>query len=366
MAAKKTAKQIKVHRVRKVLHVGIDLVTAPWTGTLVQALPINVENHGPHTDDSTASVLQLYRPEFPPLRERAGPGPMNRMARVMRKYELVITHGDRAFPAAMGHTLFGEALKLPPLVHYYHRVGEVPKGWWTRFRHKLGLARTPLLIVPTEAAARSVTAEWSVPGQRVRILPPVFPRPKGGASIPRLIKRDGEKWLGLRVADAAQFLDQIVSAMIEMDNAWHVVVFGSAEDTSNVRAAFDAKDMVDRLHVTDRFHGPGAVAALFDLALVDGSDGQIPADMPALMAAGVPVMAVAPKGLEELLPEESRALRLDGASDLASQLEKAAHDDGLLTRSGKANADFAEAHNDPAPHLAALAGVLGLKSLQDR
>ncbi|MBS7670570.1 glycosyltransferase [Croceicoccus gelatinilyticus] len=366
MAAKKTVKKIKVHRVRKVLHVGIDLVKAPWTGTLVKAMPINVENHGPHTDDSTASVLQLYRPEFPRLQERAGPGPMNRMARVMRNYELVITHGDRAFPAAMGHTLFGQALNLPPLVHYYHRVGEVPKGWWTRFRHRLGLARTPLVIVPTEAAARSVTADWNVPGQRIRILPPVFPKPKGGANIPRLMKRDGEKWLGLCAADAIAYLDQIVSAMIEMDNAWHMVVFGSAEETNHVRAAFDAKDIVDRLHVTDRFHGPGAVAALFDLALLDGSDGHIPSDMPALMAAGVPVIALAPDGLGELLPEESRSMRISPGADLASRLYELAQDDGLLTRSGKANAAFADRHNDPAPHLSALAQVLGLMSLQDR
>ncbi|WP_144098147.1 glycosyltransferase [Croceicoccus sediminis] len=366
MAAKKTVKKIKVHRVRKVLHVGIDLVKAPWTATLVQALPSNVENHGPHTDDPTASLLQLYRPQFPPLRPRSGPGPMNRMARVMRGYELVISHGSRAFPATMGHTLFGEALKLPPLVHYHDGVDEVPKGWWVRFRRRLGFARTPLVIVPTQSAAQSVTAAWNVPGQRVRILPPVFPKPKGGANIPRLMKRGNEKWLGIRAADAIAMLNEIVSAMIEMDNAWHVVVFGPAEETNRVRAAFDAGDMVDRLHVTDRYHGPGAVAALFDLALLDGRDGLIPPDMPALMAAGVPIAALGPRGLGELLPEESRAMLLAPGADLAGRLQQIAHDDAALARSGEANAAFAEQHNDPAPHLSALAGLLGLNALQDR
>lgn len=369
MATPARKKPITVHRVRKVLHIGIDLAAAPWSGALVRAMPRNIENHATHADDATAALLQLHRPEFPTLSPRAGPGPMNRMARVMKNYELVVCHGEAAFPATMAHTLFGEALKLPPLVHYVYGVGEVPRGWWQRFGHKLGTARTSRLVVPSVAAARSVARDWHVTGSRIHILPPVFPDPPGRTlppdAIPRLVKRDGEKWLAMRASDAAAFHDKVVSALAGFGDDWHLVVFGEGEHTAGLRRAMDEAGLAHLLHETTRFHGPGAVAGLVDLAVLDGRDGLIPPDMPALMAAGVPLVSVAPLGLAELLPEPSVDLRCD-TDGLGAALETAMSDDVARERAGAANAAFAARHGDTAPHLALLAEVMGLSSLEQR
>ncbi|WP_066554094.1 glycosyltransferase [Croceicoccus bisphenolivorans] len=371
-ATKKPKKAITVLRRRKVLHVGIDLARAPWSGTLVRALPANVENHGTHADDATASVLQLHRPKFPPITPRTGPGPMNRMARVMRGYELVVTHGDYAFPAVMGHTLFGQALKLPPLVHYHDGVGEVGKGWWSRFRHKLGMARTPVVIVPTQAAARSVTGQWDVPGSRVHILPPLFPpapkAPPKADAIPRLMKRGSEKWIAVRAGDAVSLSSQLVDLMEALEEDWHLVVFGPEGETAALRDAFDAAGQLHRLHMTARLHGPAPVAGLFDLAIIDARDGLVPPDMPALMAAGVPFVAIGPDGLGELLPAENRKLLVDPAdpSAVAERAAGLAGDADMLEQAGQANAALAAKWADPVPHLAILAGALGLASLEDR
>ncbi|RVQ69546.1 hypothetical protein EKN06_05100 [Croceicoccus ponticola] len=364
-------KAIKVLRRRKALHVGIDLAQSPWTGTLVRAMPANVENHATHADDATASLLQLHRPQFPTITPRAGPGPMNRMARVMRGYDLVIVHGDQALPATMAHTLFGQAVKAPPLAHFHDGVDEVPKGWWARFRHKLGMARTPLVIVPTVAAAKSVTADWQVPPSHVRILPPIFPpapkKPKPDA-IPRLMKRAGEKWIAMRATDALALSDEVVSILTSLDDAWHLVVFGTEGQAAELRTVLDRVGHLARLHVTARLHGPAPVAGLFDLAVLDGRNGRVPPDMPALMAAGVPVIAPGPAGLAELLPPQNADLRVDASSLglIVERVEQLATDEVRRSAAGAVNAEFAAAHADPAPCLAALSGMLGLASLEDR
>lgn len=369
---KKPKKSIKVLRKRKVLHIGIDLARSPWTGTLVRALPANVENHGTHADDDTASILQLHRPKFPEIRPQAGPGPMNRMARVMRAYELIVTHGDRAFSAVMAHTLFGQALKLAPLVHFHDGVDTVPTRWWDRFRHKLGMARTPVVVVPTQAAARSVTAHWDVPGKRVHILPPLYPQPPKvrtkSDAIPRLMKRGSEKWIAMRAADALAMGDVVVPLICELSDDWHLVAFGSEEDNRKLAAQFDKAGRQNRFHSTTRLPGPASVAGLFDMAVIDARDGLIPPDLPALMASGVPVGMAGPGGLDELLPPESVPLRTDSATPaaLVSIMAELAGDADRIRAVGEANAAFALRNGDVRAHLALLAGALGLSSLEER
>lgn len=365
-------KQIRVMRVRKVLHIGLDLAAAPWAGALIQAMPGNIEHHGTHIDDATASLLQLHRPRFPELTPRAGLSAMNRMARIMRNYELVLVHGDHAFPATMAHTLFGQALKLPPLIHFHQGVGAVPSGQWARFRHKLGMARTSSIVVPTQAAARSVADDWHVPVARIHILPPVFPRaaalPPKADAIPRMLKRAGEKWIGMRASDAAFLPANFLARFADLEESWHLVVFGSEAETAKARSAADAAGFAHRLHVTSRLQGPGVVGGLFDLAMVNGTDGKIPPDLPSLMAAGVPVVAVSPAGLGELLPPESRDFRIDVAAldSLAILVQRLTQSDEIRIAAGRANAGFAARRADAGPHLSLLAQVLDLPSLEDR
>lgn len=377
-AAKKPApkKPIKVLRRRKVLHIGIDLARAPWTGTLIRALPANIENHAERADDATAAQLQLHRPQFPPIDARSGPGALSRMARVMANYDLVITHGDHALRAVMAHTLFGQGVKAPPLVHVSDTVGAAPGGWWSRFRLKLALARTPLVIAPTAAAARALTAVSDVPAARITVLPPLFPpAPRAGPkadAIPRLLKRSGEMWIAVCADDSAELAPALTALMARLGEHWHLVVLGQEAAGADVRNRLDDAGVLHRAHFTSRLHGPAAVAGLFDLAIVTAAAGAgraaVPPDLPGLMAAGVPVVVVGPEGVAPLLPADNAACRV--APGDAAALEEAAWtlatDTARLAQAGEANAAFAARHADARPWLDALAGVLGLASLEER
>lgn len=364
-------KPIRVLRRRKVLHLGIDLAHAPWIRTLVRALPANIENHASHADDQTASLLQLHRPNFPDLKPGAWPGVMNRMARVMKGYELTLSHGESAFPATMAHTLFGQALKLPPHVHLHYGVDAVPRGFWPRFRHKLGLARTSMVVVPTAAAAASVRSDWQVPAASLRIMPPLFPakpKPVKPDTIPRLMKRAGERWIGMRAGHALALQAEAISLLLAVDPQWHLVVFGTDAEVESLRKAADAAGQIARFHATARLSGPATVAPLIDLAVIDARDGLIPPDMPALMAAGVAVIACGPAGLAELMPVENAALRVDPLAPgrIVDEAASLCRSDRALEQAGAANAAFAAGHADPAPWLAALAAAMGLSSLEER
>lgn len=369
-------KPIRVLRRRKVLHVGIDLARAPWTGNLIRAMPANIEHHAERADDATASFLQLHRPKFPPIDARSGPGALHRMARVMANYDLVITHGDHALRAVMAHSLFGQGVKAPPLVHISDRLGGAPGGWWSRLRHKLALARTPLVIAPTAASAHALAAAADLPPARTAILPPLFPpapraMPKADA-IPRLLKRSGEQWIAVRAGEAAGLEGALAALMARLGEHWHLVLFGAEAEAASLRQRLDTAEVLHRAHFVSRLPGPGPVAGLFDLAIVAApgaaGGGSVPPDLPALMAAGVPIIAVGPDGLGQLLPAENAACRL--APDDAAAVEEAAWalatDAARLAQAGAANAAFAARHGDARPWLAALAGALGLQSLEER
>ena len=59
-----------------------------------------------------------YPTDFPSLQGKPLPRRIERIAKAMAGYDLVLTYNWGAMDAVMAHTLFAEALKLPPLVHH--------------------------------------------------------------------------------------------------------------------------------------------------------------------------------------------------------------------------------------------------------
>ncbi|MFZ9396103.1 MAG: glycosyltransferase family 1 protein, partial [Erythrobacter sp.] len=57
-------------------------------------------------------------PDFPPLQGAFGPRRLARIAQAMQPYDLAIGYGWPAIDVAMAHTLFRDAMGLPPMVHY--------------------------------------------------------------------------------------------------------------------------------------------------------------------------------------------------------------------------------------------------------
>jgi hypothetical protein len=57
-------------------------------------------------------------PDFPALQGRPTPARLMAIARAMAGHDLVLTYNFGAMDAVLAHTLFGDLLRLPPLVHH--------------------------------------------------------------------------------------------------------------------------------------------------------------------------------------------------------------------------------------------------------
>ncbi|WP_239804701.1 glycosyltransferase [Croceicoccus hydrothermalis] len=360
-------KKIKVLKVRKLLHLGIDGEAMAWSARLIRSLPPRMQNHSPFADDDTASRLQLYRPDFPVFSGIAGLGRLSRMARAMRGYDLVVTHGDRALNPVMAHTFFAGQLGLPPLLHLHDGVAGFTGGMLHDFRRRLAFARTQAIVVPTTDSAAEFARAFSPPAGSLQILPPLFPqaprvKPRPDA-MPRLVKRGAERWIAAQACDFAPVADAVIGSLPQMPDHWRLVLFGTRAETAPLVARAEQDAMQDRVLTTDRVAGPSDFAGLYDIVLC-ASDGGLPPGMTDAMAAGSAVVVRGPRAMSELLPPEGRFAHV-GASDgeaLRDALCRMVAGD-TAAEAGAANASYAAERADPAPYHALIAGLLDIPQL---
>jgi hypothetical protein len=119
----------------------------------------------------------------------------------------VLTYNFGAMDAVLAHTLFGDLLRLPPLVHHEDGFNQdevtrrkASRNWYRR----IALGRASALVVPSQRLEASPD-EWHQPRGRVhRIVNGIdtaayAKKPKADA-LPRLIKRGARngwaRWRG--------------------------------------------------------------------------------------------------------------------------------------------------------------------------
>lgn len=312
--------------------------------------------------------------DFPSLQGRPTPGRLQRLAHAMQGHDLILTYGYGAIDAAMAHTMFGSRLPLPPLVH--HETGDEEAGRRTarNWYRRIALGRAAALVVPSPRLETIAIDSWHQPRWRVRCVAPgirtaaYVAKPRRDA-LPRVIKRDGELWLGM-YADPTPAGDpaRLVRAFAMLPEPWHLVVLG--EDPQ--RGAIS--DEALRLELGHRVHWPGAVAqpalafALFDLFALSPGSARGPVALVEAMAAGLAVAASAAGDIAAMLSPENRPFVTAAGDDpgLVAALQALAGDIPLRSRVGAANRALARAQYDEAGMVAAYrevyAAALGQKT----
>jgi glycosyltransferase involved in cell wall biosynthesis len=302
--------------------------------------------------------------EFPLFSGTPGPGKLIKLARAMAQYDLVLTYGWGATNVAMAHSVFGQNLGLPPLVHHEAGLGCDPEqelGLKRSAFRRIALRSASSVIVDTQALGEAAARNWHIARQRIQIIPPGFDmadfsRKARADQIPGLVKREGEMWLGARGADAlANTWSAIVEAFALMPQEWHLVIVGE----------FAARDAVrgeaDRLGISHRVHLPGAVAdtpegfALFDMYVAAPCGLAFPQGTAKAMAAGLAVCAVQGDESANMPPaENARFLARSNDSDPLADALVAQADDALgRSQAGRANRIKAQTQYDTAHCLTA-------------
>ncbi|MEY2942848.1 MAG: hypothetical protein RLY97_862, partial [Pseudomonadota bacterium] len=145
-----------------------------------------------------------------------------------------------------------------------------------------------------EGIARSV---WGQPKSRVhRIVNGIktadyLERPKADA-LPRVIKRDGEKWLGtLAGLKPVKNLTLMVRAFAALPEEWQLVIVGEGPDREAIRDEALHIGVAHRVHLPGFVAQPAKVVGLFDLYALSSDSEQFPISVVEAMAAGLAVVS---------------------------------------------------------------------------
>ena len=198
--------------------------------------------------------------DFPSLQGRPLPGRLHGLARAMKGYDLILTYNWGAMDAVMAHTVFRNHYALAPLVHHEDGFNQDEIDSLKRSRNffrRIALGRSSALIVPSRKLEAIALGAWQQPVGKVRRIANGIdtaaythkPRPD---ALPRIIKRDGEKWLGtLAGLRPVKNLPRLVRAFAGLREEWQLVILGEGPEREAIRAE------ALRLEVAHRVHLPG-------------------------------------------------------------------------------------------------------------
>ena len=294
------------------------------------------------------------REDFPKLSGLPAPGRLQKIARAMTDFHLVLTYGRGAIDAALARTMFSEVHVLPPLIHHEDGSDESAKqrsGLRSQWSRRIGLGKTAGLVVPTELMEGVALVDWQQPLGRVKLIRDgvdleALGDKRRGDAIPRLLKRPGERWIGCQVRfDGSETLTPLLAALSDIDRQWHLVLLGDGPDKDAVAAKVTELGLDDRVHFVSHLPDRATLTRLSDIVALAGGGDPLPQAALEAMVAGKPVTGLDPGEVAaSLAADNGQFLVAPGDSKgLHVVLERLAGDDFLRQRTGQANRERAEA-----------------------
>lgn len=293
-------------------------------------------------------------PQFPSLTGKPLPGRLKKLAEAMQGYDLICTYNWGAVDAVMAHTLFADLFKLAPLVHHEDGFNEDEADrlkWQRNFYRRVALGRSAALVVPSRNLERIALEIWHQPRSRVRYIPngidthKFTKRPKRD-SLPRLMKHQGERWVGtLAGLRKIKNLTALVRSVAELPEEWQLVIAGEGPERDAIMAEAERLGIDDRVHLPGFIADPAKLVGLFDIFALSSHSEQFPISLVEAMAAGLPIVAPRVGDVGAMVASENGPL-LTGAGDeaaLTASLLQLAGDAEMRHRLGLANRAKAQA-----------------------
>ena len=311
-----------------------------------------------------AGISVSYPDDFPPLAGRPWPRRLMGIAQAMRGFDLVLTYNWGAMDAVMAHTLFVEALSLPPLVHhedgFNQDEAERLKPARNIFR-RIALFRAQALVVPSQRLEHIARTVWQQPAAKVRRVPNGIPvaayahQPEPDV-LPRLIKHPGEFWLGtLAGLRKVKNLPRLVRAFSALPEEWQLVIVGEGPEREAIRAEALRLEVAHRVHMPGFVAEPATAVGLFDLFALSSDSEQFPISVVEAMAAGLAVAAPAVGDVADMVSVENRPFICQPGDEggLADNLARLALDPALRQAVGAANQQRARSQYDESAMICA-------------
>lgn len=244
-----------------------------------------------------------YPSDFPSLSGWPTLGRLLALAKAMQGYDLILTYGWEAMDAAMAHTVFGQSMGLAPLIHHENGFGPEESGKLKASRNwyrRIALGRAHGLVVSSERLEAVALQTWYQPIGRVRhinhgIKARNFSGKRRPDALRRVVKHEGEKWIGAQVDGAIDpaALKLLIASFAPLPQDWHLVILGEGLSGGAVeeivREAAAQFDVSHRVHLPGGSPDPAKVMGLFDIFAEASTDAQMPDAVLQAMAAGLPI-----------------------------------------------------------------------------
>ena len=312
--------------------------------SIVSAMPERMEA----ANLISQSVSVSYPKNFPSLQGRPTPGRLNRLAKAMAGYDLVLTYNWGAMDAVMAHTLFSQMMNLPPLIHHEDGFNEDERDRPKRLRswyRRIALGRASGLVVPSETLEEIALDTWQQPIGRVKRIPNGIDtrafagRPKRDA-LRGVVKRRDEFWIGtLAGLRKVKDLPRLVRAFSAMPEEWQLVIVGEGPEEEAIRDEANDLNVGHRVHLPGFAPDPARYVGLFDIFALSSETEQFPISVVEAMAAGLPVVAPDVGDVAEMVSGENRpfVIRDRAPQALGAAMEALAVDASLRKTIGEAN-----------------------------
>ncbi len=312
------------------------------------------------TDALTTGIKVQRLEKFPMLHGLPLPGRLQRIARALQDYDLVLTYGRGAIDAALAHTMFSKVHALPPLIHHEDGSDETARqrrGTRSKWYRRVGLGKAAGLVVPSETMEHAALIDWQQPLGRVKTIRDGvelkrFSRVAKPDAITRLLKRPGEYWVGcIALSGSESDVVALVQATERLAPEWHLVIFGEAPTGGLVTLEVARRALDHRIHFAPVATDRAAALALFDIVAVAPEPEPLSMAVIEAMAAGRPIAVFGGADIAQALGTDNADLVADHTASEA--LERLAGDRYLRDRIGSGNRERAEAERDETAMIAA-------------
>lgn len=284
-------------------------------------------------------------------------GRLRQLAAFMKGFDLVLTYNWGAMDAVMAHTLFGESMGAPPLIHHEDGFNHDEAKRLKRSRNwyrMVALGRTHTLVVPSKTLEAIALKTWRQPERRVRRIPnginlaPFRAAPRKGA-IPGFERKEGEVVVGTVAGlRAVKNLPLLVRAVADAKADIRLIIVGAGPERKAIEAEAAKAGIADKVVMPGFLPEPARYMGHFDIFALSSDSEQFPLSVVEAMASGLPVVSTRVGDVEEMLSVPNRDyLSSPGhVTPLAFNLERLAQDIDLRRTIGDANRADAEANYD--------------------
>ncbi len=317
--------------------------------------------------EAIASAIQVDFPaEAPALAGRPSPVRLYRLARYMRRFDLVLTYNWGAFDAVMARRLFGG----PPLVHHEDGFNEDEaqrlKGGRNRYR-RIGLKAAHRLVVPSQRLERIARTDWAQPDRKLLRIPNGIRveayRTSPSNPIPGLEPREGEVVIGtvagLRAVKNLPRLVRAFAGMTERNS--RLVIVGEGPESERIAAEARAVGVADRVLLPGFLTDPAQWIGRFHIFALSSDSEQFPISLIEAMAAGLPAVATAVGDVSSIVADDNRPLIVAPEDEAAftAALDSLAARPDLRRAIGRANAMKAQSEYDERRMIESYARLYG-------